>query len=357
MQVTPSEVYPVDGGAPSLQVIDVRAPVEVGRGALPGARALPLMSDEERHLVGIRYKEAGQEAAIALGYELAGPHLAARAAAWRSVAAEAPSVITCWRGGLRSAIAAAHLGDPPVPTVAGGYKALRAHLLAHFRARALKRPLWVVGGLTGSGKTELLHALAGASGALVLDLEGLAHHRGSAFGAEDARQPAQATFENGLAAATILPPNPGALIVEDESRFVGARLIPEALWARMRAAPMVWLEAPMAERSARVIAGYVLAPAERHGVEGAHARLAANLARIRRRLGGALLLQVRAELDAARAEWFDPARHQSWVTTLLRDYYDRLYLHAFERSGRPVHLHGDRSTVLRFLQERGSMGG
>jgi tRNA 2-selenouridine synthase len=366
MQVTPPEVYPVGAGAPRLQVIDVRAPIEVARGALPGARALPLMNDEERHRIGIRYQEAGQEAAIALGYELAGPHLATRTAAWRAAARAVPSVIACWRGGLRSAIAQSQLGDPIIPTVAGGYKALRAHLLTHFRDRVQARPLWVLGGLTGSGKTELLQRLASAPGPLTLDLEGLASHRGSAFGAEDGAQPAQATFENALAATTLLSPHLGALIVEDESRYVGVRLIPDALWVRMRTAPMVWLEAPLAERSARVIGGYVLTPAHRHGVTATHARLVDNLTRIRRRLGAELLAQVRSELDAARADWFEPAQHEGWVRTLLRDYYDRLYLHSFEKSGRAVHLRGDHATVLEFLQqagegrgtaERGSMGG
>jgi tRNA 2-selenouridine synthase len=350
MQITPSQVYPVGAGGPRYQVIDVRSPVEVARGALPGARTLPLMSDEERHRVGIRYKEAGQEAAIALGYELAGPHLSARVAAWRAAASERPSVIACWRGGLRSAIAQKHLSDPNVPTLMGGYKALRAHLSMHATARWHERPIWVVGGLTGSGKTELLVELARADGPLVLDLEGLARHRGSAFGAEDDPQPAQATFENALAAATLLASNPGPIVVEDESRYVGARLIPEVLWERMRAAPMVWLETPLADRVARVITTYVLAPAARHGVETTHARLAENTMRIRRRLGGVLLAQVQSQLNAARGDWFEPASHHAWVATLLHDYYDRLYLHSFERSARTVALRGDRPALQSFLQ-------
>jgi tRNA 2-selenouridine synthase len=195
-----------------------------------------------------------------------------------------------------------------------------------------------------------LAQLARHTSPLVIDLEGLAHHRGSAFGAEDDPQPSQATFENALAAATVRPSNPGSIVVEDESRYVGARLMPEALWARMRTAPMVWLEAPLPVRVARVIAGYVHAPAERHGVATTHARLAANLLRIRRRLGGELLTALSADLDAARVDWFDPARHTGWVTTLLRDYYDRLYLHAFERSARTVAVRGDGLALLSFLQ-------
>lgn len=350
MPLTPAEVYLAAAGTPAFQVIDVRSPVEVARGALRYARALPLMSDEERHRVGIRYQQAGQQAAIALGYELAGPHLAARSAAWRAAAAEAPSVISCWRGGLRSAIAAEHLGDARVTTVVGGYKALRAHLLQGLATLLNSRSLWVLGGLTGSGKTEVLQTLASHRSPLVIDLEGLAQHRGSAFGAEEQPQPTQATFENALALSVWLAAQPGPLVVEDESRFVGQRELPENLWVAMCAAPLVWLEAPLAERVTRVVMGYVIAPAQRHGVTAAHQRLAADLQRIRRRLGGVLLEQVNGQLEAARREWFNPAVHQPWVTTLLRDYYDRLYLHGLMRSGRVVRFRGEAEAMLAFLQ-------
>jgi tRNA 2-selenouridine synthase len=162
--LSPAQVYPAGGGAPPFALIDVRSPVEVARGALPGAHALPLMTDEERHLVGLRYKEAGQDAAIELGYALAGPHLPARAAAWRAVADAAPTAVTCWRGGLRSTLAVRHLGRPDVETVQGGYKALRAHLAAGLAQAAGERRLLVLGGLTGTGKTDVLHALAGDAG-------------------------------------------------------------------------------------------------------------------------------------------------------------------------------------------------
>lgn len=348
MPLGPADVYLRGAGAAPYALIDVRSPVEVERGALPGAHALPLMTDEERHRVGVRYAEAGQEAAIALGYQLAGPHLPARAAAWRAVAERGPTAVTCWRGGLRSALAVRHLGMPGVEAVAGGYRALRRHLLAELAAAVAEKRTLVLGGLTGSGKTEVLAALHGVPDLQVLDLEGLARHRGSAFGAEDAGQPAQATFENAIAAETVLHPA-GRLLAEDESRFVGRRTVPEPLWSAMRAADVIWLEAPRAERLRRVFDGYVRAPALTHGVAAAHARLAGDVRRVRKRLGGQRTDAVLAALDAAGADWFDPAVHASWIGLLLDEYYDRLYLRAFEASGRRIADRGDVGEVVAHL--------
>jgi len=349
MPLSPDDVYPAGAGAPPVALIDVRSPVEVARGALPGAHALPLMTDEERHLVGVRYAEAGQEAAIALGYELAGPHLPARAAAWRAVADAGPTAVTCWRGGLRSALAVRHLDRPGVETVAGGYKALRRHLMGGLRRAVETKRVVVLGGLTGSGKTEVLRALDGVPDLLALDLEALARHRGSAFGAEDEPQPAQATFENAVAAAVVLSPA-RRIVAEDESRFVGRRTVPDALWTAMRSAPVVWLEAPIQERVRRVYEGYVRAPAERHGVDEARARLEADVRRVRRRLGGQRCDVVLRSLEAAADAWFDPDAHEGWIATLLQDYYDRLYLRAFETSGRARAFAGDTDDVIGYFK-------
>ncbi len=350
MPLTPEHVYPAGAGAPPLALIDVRSPVEVARGALPGAHALPLMTDEERHLVGLRYTEAGQEAAIALGYELAGPHLPARAAAWRAIADAGPTAVTCWRGGLRSALAVRHLGRPGVEAVAGGYKALRRHLMGGLRQAVESKRVVVLGGLTGSGKTEALRALDGVPDLLALDLEALARHRGSAFGSEDDPQPAQATFENAVAAAVVLS-SAARIVAEDESRFVGRRTVPDALWTAMRAAPVVWLEAPIQERVRRVFEGYVRAPAERHGVSAARRRLEGDVRRVRKRLGGRRCDAVLGALEVAADAWFDPDAHAGWIATLLEDYYDKLYLRAFTASDRARAFTGGAGEVTAFLAD------
>ena len=352
MTLRPEALFPDGAGAPPCTLIDVRSPVEVGRGAVPHAHALPLMTDEERHQVGLRYRDAGQEAAIALGYELAGPHLARRTAAWRAVCGDGPVAVSCWRGGLRSRLAVEMIDLPTARAVEGGYKAIRAHLLERLPARLARKRLVVLTGLTGSGKTDLLRGLDGVDPALqVVDLEGEARHRGSAFGAHDEPQPSQATFENALAAALVLHGG-GAAVVEDESRFVGRRSVPAPLLDAMRAAPLVVLEVPREVRVGRVFEEYVLGAAERNGVHAARERLEADVARLRSRLGGARTDAIVAALRAAHACWDDPEAHVGWITTLLEEHYDRLYQRAFVAHARPVLMRGDaaevRSALLAF---------
>ena len=351
MLLRPDELYPEGAGAAARTLIDVRSPREVARGAMPGSRALPLMSDEERHEVGIRYKEAGQEAAVALGYELAGPHLPARIEAWRGVCAQGPSAVACWRGGLRSELALSFIDRGDVARVAGGYKALRRHVMAALPRSLSRKRLVVLTGLTGSGKTRLLRALPVDDGPQVLDLEGAARHRGSAFGAEDVPQPSQQTFENALATELLLSPAE-RLVVEDESRYVGRRTLPDGLMEAMRAAPLVVLETPMAERVTAIVEEYVLAMARRHGVRAARERLEHDTRRIRKRLGGGRTDGVVAALHAAEQAdaWFEPCVHRWWVQTLLENYYDRLYRKAILRHERPVAFRGDADAVADFLR-------
>jgi tRNA 2-selenouridine synthase len=353
MLIRPDELYPDAGGGATRALIDVRAPVEVARGVMPGTHALPLMSDEERHAVGIRFKEAGQEAALALGYELAGPHLPARIEAWRGVCAQGPSAVACWRGGLRSELALSFIGRADVARVAGGYKALRRHVTQALPRSLRRKSLLVLTGLTGSGKTRLLRALAGADGLQVLDLEGLARHRGSAFGAEDVPQPSQQTFENALATELLLSPAE-RLVVEDESRYVGRRTLPDPVMEAMRGARLVMLDTPMAERVSNIVEEYVLEAARRNGVRSTREQLEQAAQRIRKRLGGGRTDGVVAALHKAERSgaWFEPCVHRWWVQTLLEHYYDRLYRKALDRSPRPLAFRGGTDAVADYLRSR-----
>ncbi|NBW62949.1 MAG: tRNA 2-selenouridine(34) synthase MnmH, partial [Synechococcaceae bacterium WB4_1_0192] len=164
-------------------VVDVRAPAEFAQGHIPGARNLPLFSDEERAAVGTTYKQQGRTAAVQLGLELVGPKLAALGqslSSWSSEANGQPLRLHCWRGGMRSGSVAwlADSLDLPVLLLEGGYKAYRRWVLEQL---LLPWPIHLLGGRTGTGKTDLLLALE-RRGVAVLDLEGLAHHRGSSFG-------------------------------------------------------------------------------------------------------------------------------------------------------------------------------
>lgn len=336
----PDALYPAGAGRPPYAIIDVRSPVEVARGALPGAHALPLMSDAERHLVGVRYAEAGQEAALALGWQITRAHLPARVAAWREVAARGPTAVVCWRGGLRSALAHELIDLPQAQPVAGGYKAVRRYLTSALPAALERAPLLVLTGLTGSGKTALLQRLATGSALHVLDLEALARHRGSSFGATDEAQPPQASFEHTLTSG-LLVHRARLVLVEDESRYVGRRTLPPALLAAMQRAPLALLEATLDERVARVFAEYVRAPAERHGVAATRAALEAGVTRLRRRLGGPRTRALLEGLARAEPAWFDPDAHRGWIVLLLEQYYDRLYERNRIALGRTVRLRGD----------------
>jgi tRNA 2-selenouridine synthase len=184
----------------------------------------------------------------------------------------------------------------------------------------------------------------------VLDLEREANHRGSAFGAATEAQPSQQTFENALAAQLLLDPS-RALVVEDESRYVGRRLVPDALLEAMRAAPVVVLEVPLATRVQHIYEEYVEAPARAVGVAAARERLEGDTRRIRKRLGGGRTDAVVAALRDAEVAgaWFDRRAHEGWIATLLEHYYDRLYRKAFASHDRPLAFRGDAEAVAAYL--------
>ncbi len=349
----PDALYPVGARESPLAIIDVRSPVEVARGALPGAHALPLLSDDERHQVGLCYARSGQEAALALGWEITEATLPARIAAWREVAAHRPTAVVCWRGGLRSRLATELIDVPHARPVAGGYKAVRRHLTQALPAAVARVPMLVLTGLTGAGKTDLLEALddGAAPGPFVLDLERLARHRGSSFGATPGPQPAQPTFEHEIASALLLHRS-RLVVVEDESRFVGRRTLPQALMDAMHGAPLAVLETTLDARIERVFAGYVRAPAERDGVAATMAALSEATLRLRRRLGNPRTRSVLDALERAESAWFDPAAHHGWIRLLLEAYYDRLYARNRAALARPVALRGDAATLAVAIRRR-----
>lgn len=295
------------GAAPSMPLLDVRSPCEFMRSHLPGAVNFPLFSDEERADTGTAYKNSGRKEAVCLGFTLVGPRLGAMARELVAIAGPNRSLaLYCSRGGMRSGSMAwlcAALGLRGM-LLTGGYKAFRRHVLRSFETR---RRLLVLGGRTGAGKTETLHRLA-ARGEQVLDLEGLAAHRGSAFGARpDQGQPSPGHFENLLSMA-LARTDPGRPVwVEDESENLGAVNVPFAFFRQMREAPVFVLDVPKKARLARVLDEY-----------GAMKRdhMALCLDRIKKRLGGVAHKQAHEYLAAG-----DLAS----LASILLEYYDRAY--------------------------------
>ncbi|GAB4093360.1 tRNA 2-selenouridine(34) synthase MnmH [Flaviaesturariibacter terrae] len=296
-------------------LFDVRSPGEYAHAFLPGALSLPLFSDAERAQVGTAYKQVSREHAIKIGLDAFGPKMRAmveiveRAARARGLGSNAPVYLYCWRGGMRSGAVSwlLDLYGFEVHVLDGGYKAFRNWVLDRFTHAY---PFRVLGGYTGSGKTELLRRL-GELGETVIDLEGLARHKGSAFGSFGMpAQPTQEAFENELALAldAAEAASPARIWIEDESQRIGQRHIPHTLWETIRKAPLSFLDIPFESRLNRIVEEYGV-----HDKEG----LADSISRISKRLGGLdtkLALQHIGEGDL-----------HACFSILLR-YYDKLYL-------------------------------
>jgi len=330
-----------------VSYLDVRSPSEFAAGSISGSTNLPILSDEERRLVGICYKKEGRDAAIALGHSLvAGEIKASRVAAWREFAMRAPDAqICCARGGLRSEIAARWLFDAGIhlKRVEGGYKALRNQCLDVLVTAPQTLAIVIVGGRTGSGKTEIIRKFECA-----LDLEGIARHRGSAFGALRDPQPSQATFENHIAHALAMFMPGQRIVIEDESRAIGSRSVPNRLYEAMGQAPILVVEQDRAARAARIYDEYVAESASVVGPEALRERHLASLDRIKKRLGGAGHARIAAEIEAAFASGERDA-HLLWISSLLETYYDPMYDHGLKRKASRICFRGSPEAVCDWI--------
>ena len=246
-------------------IIDVRSPAEYEHAHIPGALNLPLFDNDERAMIGTTYKKQSREAAIKAGLPLFGNKMLPMietveswmAAAQKENHLTKPTLyVHCWRGGMRSAAVAwlLDLYGYKVIQLTGGYKAYRNWVLEQF---TIAYPLKVLGGYTGSGKTEILHALQEKNYS-VIDLEGLAHHKGSAFGAiGQLAQPSQEMFENILAKKLWeVNKNKKPIWIEDESQRIGTVLIPTPLFHLMRNSTCYFMTIPFEQRLLFILEGY-----------------------------------------------------------------------------------------------------
>ncbi len=314
-------------GAKQYPVIDVRSPGEYNHAHIPGAYSLPLFTDEERKLVGTTYKQQSREQAIKTGLDLFGPKMLKMVEAVEALAEKHPApgnntrlLLYCWRGGMRSAAIAwlLDLYGFKVNTLAGGYKSFRNHVLNTFRLPFRFR---ILGGYTGSGKTELLGELK-QKGQPVVDLEAIANHKGSAFGNIGMPgQPTQEMFENLLALELNKWPdsiddpvsmNPGSapIWLEDESQRIGHLNIPNELWKTMRRSPLCFLDIPFEERLKHIT--------EEYGGLDTQKMIEAIL-RIREKLGG---------LNAKNAIQLLEEKNTIESFRILLKYYDKFYFRA-----------------------------
>lgn len=323
--------------AKQFLVLDVRSPGEYAHAHIPTAHSLPLFTDEERKQVGTAYKQQSREAAIKIGLEYFGVKMKAiveeaeslvksnKSGAKNALNSELQTpnslLVHCWRGGMRSA-AVAWLLDMygfKVYLLAGGYKAYRNWVLAQFEK---EYNFNIIGGFTGSGKTLLLHELEN-QGKTIIDLEGLASHKGSAFGAiENMPQPGQEMFENMLAekltvARCSLPEANGSntnneqratdIFLEDESQRIGNLQIPMPLWYTMRKSPVLFMDISFEARLDYITEDYGKQKKE---------TLKEAILRIQKRLGG---------LETKNALNFLEENNYKAAFRILLSYYDKWY--------------------------------
>lgn len=348
----------------STPLLDVRAPIEYEQGAFPTAENLPLLNNEERHRVGICYRQQGQQKAIATGHQLvSGTTKQQRVARWITFAKQNNNAyLYCFRGGLRSKISQQWLHDAGVsmPCVQGGYKALRKYLISQLDNATSNFQFVLVGGLTGCRKTQLIQEVSNG-----IDLEGAANHRGSSFGAHALPQNSQINFENRLA-IDLLRANKAKqkiLALEDEGRFIGSVDIPKNIFTKMRSSPVVVIERKLEERLQQLQKEYVIGMQQEFSSlygnsEKAFEKfgdyLISSLLRIQKRLGMPRWTELQYKMQHAlttHKATGNPSVHYDWLNQLLVDYYDPMYRSQLKNRKDNIVFRGDYHACLQAINE------
>ena len=300
------DIYTFLKQARELPVVDVRTPAEFKQGRVPAAHNIPLFSNAERKSIGTTYKEKGRQNAILLGLDYAGPKLKSYVKKALKLAPGNRLLMHCWRGGMRSASMAWLFETYGIQCqlLKGGYKSFRSKVLS-FLGESF--PFVVIGGLTGSGKTDALRSLA-RRGEQILDLEGLAHHKGSAFG--HLGEPAQNTneqFENAIFWILYFLDHQRIIWLEDESRGIGRNTIPGEIYKGIRQAPLIFLDVPLKYRIQRLVENYATYPDD---------KLLESIDKISRKLGGQITHEASNAIHAGD--------YQKTAELVLR-YYGKTY--------------------------------
>jgi len=241
--------------AKNTPIVDVRSPSEFQKAHIPGAVNIPLFNDEERAIIGTIYKQKSKEKAILKGLEIVGPKMQYLAKKAKKIAKNQQVLVHCWRGGMRSAHMAwlFQIVGLQCTLLDGGYKAYRQFIKQEL---AKKLKLIVLSGSTGSGKTDILHHLQ-ELGEQIIDLEGIAHHKGSAFGSiGEKQQHTTEQFENNLYKIVESLDPTKRIWIEDESKSIGKNFIPDELFLQMRSAPVIKINLPKKERIKRLVKEY-----------------------------------------------------------------------------------------------------
>ncbi len=314
--IDPNELFTITAGNP---IIDVRTPAEFAAGNIPGAINMPLFTNDERAEVGTLYKQVSQRDALLRALDIVGPKMSELVKIASEIKYTDKLIVQCWRGGMRSESVAWLLNTAGIPSVKviGGYKGFRRY------AASIINKDWkykVITACTGSGKTELLMKLK-EMGEQVIDLEGLANHKGSVFGGMGhTAQPTNEQFENNLFFAIKNFDINRTIWVEDESACIGHVFMPQEFYKKMHFSPLVKFDLAIDDRVERLVNEY----AQFDKDELAHA-----ISKITKRLGND---NAKLAIEAIEKDDFHEA------SRLLLRYYDKAYNHSIEERRNRIEL-------------------
>ena len=303
-------------------VVDVRSPKEFTEGHITDAINIPILNDAERHAVGIDYKSKGQAEAVKTGLRLVGPRLADLVEAASAVAREKTLLVHCWRGGMRSGNFSWLMEVAGISCInlKGGYKAYRQAAIDAFEQTY---PFMIITGTTGSGKTDIIKALA-ESGEQVVDLEAIANHKGSVFGGMGlGDQPSTEQFQNNLFEALFKLDRNRRIWIEDESIAIGKVFLPDSFWKHLRKCPLVQIEVEKANRVKQLVKDYGKADTQ---------KLLEAIDKITKKLGGQHAKAAKESLLAGDL---------STTADILLTYYDKAYQNGLASRQAQVVMHSD----------------
>ena len=298
-------------------ILDVRTPAEFSKGHIPGAINFPLFENEERAEVGTIYKQESPEAAMIKGLEIVGPKMASFVTKATEILKDKKALIHCWRGGKRSQSVSWLLNNAGFQTTClkGGYKAYRKAVKA--KLRSVDPQFLVLGGKTGCGKTLILHELL-KNGEQVIDLEGLANHKGSAFGwIGEHKQPSIEQFENDLWHRLSQMDLDKVIWLENESRSIGSVYLPDGFWEKMKSSTLINIEVPDQYRIKNLVNIYSMDNKE---------ELCLSFGKIKKRLG---IKNHDAAVEMVKNGQFAEA------VSLALKYYDKTYSHLLAANETP----------------------
>ena len=329
--------------------IDLRSPKEYSKGTIPNSVNLPILNDVEFHEIGKTFRSNGRKAAIEAGYKLiSGEKKTNLIDSWINFILQNNNCfIFCLRGGLRSQIAYDWIKSRGVHVnrLGLGYKKYRQQvLLMHQDIENYSGKWMILGGYTGSGKTDILKKYP-----FSIDLENIANHRGSAFGKTGVEQPTQSNFENLVSKEYLQNQKSKFLLLEDESRFIGKAKLPGIWYDKMQISEIILLDSSIEDRSNRIYNNYVKNPAySKLKVTELQSYYLSALRKIRKRLGDNHYQTIKKNLNAA-FDSADKELHIKWVKILLEKYYDRMYGYKLNLREKQIIFRGNEADCNDFI--------